>query len=53
MELLERFWLTHHNYEFLEAEKEVALKAKKEALVANEAVVSKLREREEELEGAR
>lgn len=53
MELLERFRLTHHNYEFVEAEKEAALKAKEEALAAKEATESMMREKKEERVGLR
>lgn len=57
MELLERFWLTHYNYEFMEAQKNEALKAKEDVLAAKGMIEEKLqltelrlREKEKELE---
>lgn len=60
MELLERFRLTHHNYEFLESEKNATLKAKEDILAAKvaieerlQATEARLREKEGELEGVK
>lgn len=57
MELLERFRLTHYNYEFMEAEKNEALKAKEDVLAAKGMIEEKLQltelrllEKEKELE---
>lgn len=44
MELLEQFWMTHHNYEFVEVEKEAAMKANVEALAAKDATQKVVRE---------
>lgn len=57
MELLERFRFTHYNYEFMEAEKNEALKVKKDVLATKEMIEEKLQlaklrllEKEKELE---
>lgn len=60
MELLERFRLTHHNYEFLKSEKNATLKAKEDILAAKvaieerlQAIEARFREKEGELEGVK